>query len=123
MFPPVLSSDESKVLHNGQFFITKAAVDEKIDAIFMQLKTEIETLSAAAPHFPPSLLTTSGRVHRGEHLGPFPWRAMDCPRHFAGQDMFAFRTLLVWGSMEKVLLLDSITYHLTIGLSAVERWI
>lgn len=97
MQSPRLTASESKVLQDAQFFTTKASIDAKINDLFSVLKTLIEAENAEHAVLPAELLASPGRLYRGEHLGPLPWRALDCPRHFAGKDIFAFRTLLVWG--------------------------
>jgi hypothetical protein len=95
---PILDVDETKVLHDAHFFEVKAAIDAKINDLFAGLKNELTNLSQVfANQLPSDALSIAGRTYRGENLGGLPWRALDCPRVFAGEDMLAFRTLLVWG--------------------------
>lgn len=107
MLSPLLTSSESNVLQDAQFFITKTAIDAKINDLFAVLKNKIEAVNGSAAGFPPELSASPGRMHRGEHLGPLPWRALDCPRAFSGQDIFVFRTLLIWGR--------EFSFHLLLG--------
>jgi hypothetical protein len=98
MHSPSLSLSESNVLQDAQFFTTKAAIDAKINTLFGELKNKIEGSRAIVGDAHPGLWTTPGRMHRGEHLGDFPWRALDCPKSFQGKDILVFRTLLIWGN-------------------------
>ncbi len=98
MHSPRLSLSESNVLQDAQFFTTKAAIDAKINTLFAELKNKIEACQPANSKLPAEIWSTPGRIHRGEHLGAFPWRALDSPRCYAGTDIFVFRTLLVWGN-------------------------
>lgn len=91
-------STERKALANAEFFHTKSAIDVKINALFVELKAEIEKeLKSAFNALPEGFPTTGGRIHRGEHYGPFPWRAVDCPAGFKKDGFLAFRSLLLWG--------------------------
>jgi hypothetical protein len=97
MHSPSLSLSESNVLQDAQFFTTKAAIDAKINDLFSELKNKILDCQLENARLPQEIWTTAGRIHRGEHLGNFPWRAIDCPRAYNGKDIAVFRTLLVWG--------------------------
>jgi hypothetical protein len=95
---PYLEVDESNVLQDAHFFAVKSAIDAKLNAMFMVLKNELVGLNQRYSQIlPPLALSVEGRTYRGENLEGLPWRALDCPRVFAGADMFAFRTLLHWG--------------------------
>jgi hypothetical protein len=97
MHSPRLSLSESNVLQDAQFFATKAAIDAKINDLFSELKNKILGCQPENARLPQEIWSTPGRIHRGEHLGNFPWRAIDCPRAYNGKDIAVFRTLLVWG--------------------------
>ncbi len=98
MSSPILNSAEMLVLQDKAFFYTKATIDGKISDLFDALKREIESLVKENNNvLPNELFARPGRQYRGENLNALPWRALDCPRVFAGEDMFCFRALLVWG--------------------------
>lgn len=108
MSSPILSPAETIALQDSAFFITKATIDAKISDLFVALKLELENLlQSRGSALAPELLVLQGRQYRGEHLEHLPWRALDCPRHFAGEHMFCFRTLLVWGR--------EFSFHLLLG--------
>jgi hypothetical protein len=89
---------EQHALANAEFFLTKSVIDAKINALFGELKAEIEKeLKSASNSLPEGFPVTGGRIHRGEHYGAFPWRAVDCPAGFKKQGFLTFRTLLLWG--------------------------
>ncbi len=105
---PILNPIELRALHENEFFYTKAAIDAKISDLFGALKKEIEsTLQNTVFGLPPALSATPGRLYRGENLDHLPWRALDCPRLFSKEDMFCFRTLLIWGT--------SFSFHLLLS--------
>lgn len=108
MSSAILSPAETLVLHDSAFFITKATIDAKISDLFVALKLKVENLLQERPgSLAPALFAQPGRQYRGEHLDHLPWRALDCPRHFVGADMFCYRTLLIWGR--------AFSFHLLLG--------
>lgn len=115
MTTPILTPTEALVLQDSAFFLTKAAIDAKINDLFVALKHKIEALvDSRGSQLRNSLAAKPGRTYRGENLGHLPWRALDCPRHFEGADMFTFRTLLVWGrgfSFHLLLAGESLEHH------------
>jgi hypothetical protein len=108
MSTPILSSIEAQVLQNKDFFLSKASIDVKISDLFEALKHEIDLKLQTNPlNWPNELKAQPSRVYRGENLAHLPWRALDCPRFFEGEDMFTFRCLLIWGT--------SFSFHLLLG--------
>ncbi len=98
MTTPILTPSEALVLQDGAFFLTKATIDAKISDLFVALKHKIEAqIDSGESVLCAKWSVQPGRTYRGENLAHLPWRALDCPRHFEGADMFTFRTLLVWG--------------------------
>lgn len=112
MLSEILTPNEYRLLTDASLHAAKSAIDAKISDLFSALKTEIEAIHGSEGRFlPADVLRANGRHYRGEHLGDLPWRALDCPRCFAGPDMFAFRSLIVWG--------QGISFHLLVG----GRWL
>ncbi len=92
-----LSVDESNVLQDAVFFEKKAAIDVKIAANFKRMNKGIREMTVAAA-LPPSILASSGRLYKGNQFQHYlPWQASDAIRSFAGEDLFCFRAVMIWG--------------------------
>lgn len=107
---------ELDVLRNSEFFDFKARIDDKINALFGQLKAAISAeLDRVSAQLPPDFPMTGSRIYRGEHHGPYPWRAVDCPVGFHRNDHLAFRCLLLWG--------HHFSFHLLLSGIWLERYL
>ncbi|MEM7040425.1 MAG: hypothetical protein AAF570_25890 [Bacteroidota bacterium] len=89
------SAAERSVLSDAAFFRHKASADAKVQTLLHALRNRLQALPTY--DMPPELLERPGRTFRGENYKGLPWRAFDWPRHSAGQDLFIFRGLLLWG--------------------------
>ncbi|MEM0996783.1 MAG: hypothetical protein AAGN35_06880 [Bacteroidota bacterium] len=94
----LFDAQELDVLSDARFFESKLRIDAKITSLFSELKAGIEAdIAQTADRLPEGFPRSGSRIYRGEHHGPYPWRAVDCPAGFHGQDHLAFRCLLLWG--------------------------
>jgi len=97
--PPILfTADELRLVADRGFFPAKALVMAKVrgvlEAVHVGLKTDLVGLDLLTPlDFDPAKF----QFVKGEHLEAFPYQYLDFPKHFAGDDMFAFRSLFWWG--------------------------
>ena len=92
-----LKANEFKVLQDASFFETKAAIELKLFQHFRDLNQAIRLLNEAS-NLPQTLLETPGRRYAGNQFqGYLPWHASDAIRAFKGDDLFCFRTVLLWG--------------------------
>jgi hypothetical protein len=95
---PDFTSAELTALSDDAYFDLRIRTDNKIKEVFSQLKQKLEVVNLETP-FPLPEVWQSGpsKLHRGENYNGRPWRALDYPATFSPTDIFAFRTVLIWG--------------------------
>ncbi len=96
--PPILfTPGEIELLTDKQVFLAKARVTEKIrgllEDLYAGLRQELQNTTLLAP---PGFDHERCQFVKGEHLEHFPYQYLDFPKHFAGGETFAFRSLF-WG--------------------------
>lgn len=92
------TSAELTALSDDAYFDLRIRTDNKIKEVFSQLKQKLEVVNRSSNiALPPNALSGPSKLHRGENYEGRPWRAMDYPATFSKQDIFAFRTVLIWG--------------------------
>jgi hypothetical protein len=99
MIPVTFSKEEFELLNNKEVFQTKKKVVEKLTQAFGSLNHSLEKL---LPEFedvlPPEVVSSKGKISRGENYLGYPWMILDYPRVFKHEDVFAFRSLCWWGN-------------------------
>ncbi|MBM4125687.1 MAG: hypothetical protein FJ246_12185 [Nitrospira sp.] len=96
--PILLTPEERALVADGQFFAAKARIMRKVrgllDELHVGLTADLAGLELVAPErFDPATF----QFVKGEHLADCPYQYLDCPKHFSGDDKFAFRSLFWWG--------------------------
>lgn len=91
-----LSAAEMAALQDRDFLPLKHRVSAKIDAALLHLR-DLILPQLRASSLPPVLRDTPPKLSRGENYRQYAYRVLDCPRHFAGGDMLAFRSMVLWG--------------------------
>lgn len=94
----LFTSDEINLVADEGFFMAKARIMRKMRGLLEELHagltadvTGVELVAPAA--FDPSKF----QFVKGEYLEDCPYQYLDCPKHFSGNDKFAFRSLFWWG--------------------------
>ena len=93
------TEDEYNVMHDATFFIHKKKITDKLFRLLGNLNVEIENLLSQYDEvLPAAVLTSKGKVNRGENYEQLPYVILDSPRLFINGDVFAFRTMFWWGN-------------------------
>lgn len=89
---------ELAVLKDRDFLPIKQLVCTKIETWLMDLSKELGPMvKAGAAYLPKEVCDSSPKISRGENYHSYAYRVLDYPRFFSGQDMFTFRTVVLWG--------------------------
>ncbi len=95
-----LSPHELETLQDQDFFPLKFRICEKVEAQLQQLYQQItSTHKIDHPYF-----QTAGKLSKGENYQTYPYRVLDFPRYFSGDDMLLIRSMMLWG--------DAFSFHL-----------
>jgi hypothetical protein len=90
--------EEMVLVADRQFFPAKARIMAKVrqvlEAVQAGLKADLAGVELLAP---PGFDPAKVQFVKGEHLEQFPYQYLDCPKHFAGDEKFTFRSLFWWG--------------------------
>lgn len=96
--PESFTPDELALIADERFFQAKARVMAKVRGLLEALRPALaEELAGAALLAPPGFDPEKFQLVKGEHLDECPYQYLDCPKHFAGDEKFTFRTLFWWG--------------------------
>lgn len=102
-----LSAEESTLVQNAHWLLTKNNIIEKVVLLFGQLAPAIKnTLHSLPVPLPETILLPSPKISKGEKYEGLPWVILDFPRVFGKEETFAIRTFFWWGHF------FSITLHL-----------
>jgi hypothetical protein len=89
---------EVALLADRAFFTAKARISRKIRTTLERLHALLQDEVAQVPLLsPPGFDPAKFQFVKGEHLEACPYQYLDYPKHFAGDDIFTFRTLVWWG--------------------------
>jgi hypothetical protein len=95
-----LGFDQAEVglLADRAFFTAKARISRKIRTTLERLHALLQDEVAQVPLLsPPGFDPAKFQFVKGEHLEACPYQYLDYPKHFAGEEIFTFRTLVWWG--------------------------
>ena len=110
-----LSPAELSVICDKSFLMHKVSIGEKIIQLFQELKSGIKSDSPQVlTAFPPGLDLSGGKINRGENYNGLAWRALDYPSTIQKENIFLFRTLLLWG--------EGFFFHLILSGSYLEKY-
>lgn len=96
--PLRLDPAEVGLLADRTFFTAKARISRKIRATLERLHPLLRddvTQTRLLP--PPGFDLSKCQFVKGEHLEACPYQYLDYPKHFVGDEIFTFRTLVWWG--------------------------
>lgn len=95
---PLLSPEELAVLQDKTFMPLKYSVSKKMEGLLTDLRTTLsQELNQSQLPVPETLRKSDGKISRGENYHTYAYRVLDYPSTFDKQDIFSFRTLILWG--------------------------
>lgn len=89
-------------MSDADLLLRKRVIQDKVFQLLEKTQHEIDTIidQALSKHF------ASGKISRGENYRGLPYLILDHPAHFKIDDIFACRTMFLWGEF------FSVTVHL-----------
>ncbi len=99
-----LSTKEMQMVMSEEIIHTKIAVLQKVDCILNDCISRIDSI--LIQNLPESVKAqlVVPKISKGEQYLQMPYRILDCPRIFKGEDIFAVRTMFLWGNYFSVTL-------------------
>ena len=103
-----LSEEELRVVNDTHWILTKHAVTNKIYELFNEQVPLIrKTFDRQNGLYPEKLAFALPKISRGENYRGLPYVMLDYPALFEKDQIFAVRTMLLWGNFISVTLLLS----------------
>lgn len=110
MSDSVLSPAEWAVFQDKSFMPLKAAVCQQVESILADVHQDLKSVP-----FPEkieeAIRQSTPKLSKGENHHTYAYRVLDYPRVFAGEDMFLFRVMMLWGHHLSVHLIVRGTYQ------------
>lgn len=100
-----LSAEESTLVQNAHWLLTKNNIIDKVVMLFSQLIPPFQNALQQAK-LDSSITAVSPKISKGEKYEGLPWVMLDYPRYFGKENTWAIRTHFWWGHF------FSITLHL-----------
>lgn len=108
MLPDPIDPVELAVLKDRDFMPIKQRVARKLEAQLTRLGHGLlATAQQADSALPEVVFEAQPKLARGENYHSYAYRLVDFPRVFAGEDMLAFRSIVLWG--------HAVGYHLMLA--------
>lgn len=101
------SSEELQLAMNESVILTKNLIIQKVCRVWNMLAQQFKTVDLTG--LPEEIAVMAPKLSRGENYRGMPWVMLDYPRLFRKDEIFAIRTLFLWGHD------ISITLHLKGG--------
>ncbi|RYF82971.1 MAG: hypothetical protein EOO03_15700, partial [Chitinophagaceae bacterium] len=102
------SEFEAKLVNNSEWILTKHAIIQKVsDLLWTQVPAINECFIAGLPEQLQELTACRPKISRGERYRDLPWVILDYPAVFSKTNIFALRTMFLWGNFV------SVTLHLS----------
>jgi hypothetical protein len=92
-----LSQEELALATDARVMLVKGSVIGKVTALFDDLSGRQDAVLQTYSELIPEALGTPAKVSRGENYRGQPYVVLDNPRHFHPGDIFAIRTMFLWG--------------------------
>ncbi|MDX2247908.1 MAG: hypothetical protein SF052_14075 [Bacteroidia bacterium] len=93
-----LTDRERAVFADLDFMPLKAKVWEKMERLLAQLREALNLhLQTSPQHFAEAGIGMEGKISRGENYQTYAYRVLDYPAVFEKDDLFVFRTVILWG--------------------------
>lgn len=103
-----LTPDESALVENASWLLTKHRIIGKVYGVFGALSDAYSELIEDYKEFlPREVLSISPKIYKGEQYRQLPYVMLDHPRFFKHDDTFAVRSFFWWG--------NSFSIHLLLG--------
>lgn len=102
-----LSKEESELVCNADFILTKNRIIQKVYGLFGELSEEYKRYDSS---FTTEVLSVPPKISRGENYLGLPWVMLDYPRKFSNTDTFAIRSFFWWGKYFSITLQLQGTY-------------
>ncbi len=103
-----LSPTELSVFMDKSYMPLKFIVLTKMEALLNELRQKIiAEIHPVAKTFPPEFDVKTGKITKGENYQTYPYRVLDMPRVFKGNNIFTYRTVVLWG--------HHISFHLIVA--------
>ena len=98
-----LSAEESELVMNTRWILTKHIIIKKVFDLFGELN-EIYKVEAEPCHnlFPDNIKFQSGKISQGNNYQLLPYVILDYPAFFWKDRIFAIRTMFWWGNFFSV---------------------
>ena len=103
-----LSPEESSLVENSAWLLTKQRIIGKVYGLFGLLSEQYSAmLEGYAGFIPEEVPKVSPKIYKGEMYQQLPYVMLDHPRFFDQKDVFAIRTFFWWG--------NDFSIHLVLG--------
>ncbi|HEX5151361.1 MAG TPA: hypothetical protein VFW07_07925 [Parafilimonas sp.] len=94
-----LSKNESELVINSEFILTKNRIIEKVYTLFGLLSEDYKSqLLNNKVVLPSEALSSTPKIYKGENYLNLPYVMLDYPRVFLKEDVFAIRSFFWWGN-------------------------
>lgn len=94
-----LTPEESALVTNGNWLLTKQRVIGKVYGMFGMLSEKYGTILEGYQNYIPSeVLSVPPKIYKGEMYRQLPYVMLDHPRYFDQQHVFALRNFFWWGN-------------------------
>lgn len=93
---PQLTEAEMAVWQDRAFMPLKQRVWTKLERHLLATLDRLREYEGNQ-HLPREWLLTPGKISRGENYQDYAYRVLDFPRFSEGENLFLFRTMLLWG--------------------------
>jgi len=94
-----LSKNESELVINSEFILTKNRIIEKVYTLFGLLNEDYKKeLLTRESILPAEVFSFTPKIYKGENYLSLPYVMMDNPRVFLKDDIFAIRSFFWWGN-------------------------
>ena len=110
-----LEEQELAILEDENFLPMKAKVCLKVEGLLAELHTDlIELMSGYEPTEWPKIRQSKGKISRGENYHHYAYRVLDYPNVLTKDDMFLFRSMMLWG--------DAYSFHFILAGKYLEAF-
>ncbi|MBA3901915.1 MAG: hypothetical protein H0X62_17220 [Bacteroidetes bacterium] len=94
-----LTPQEKQIIFERDFFFTKAAVIQKVQILFAEVRQGLQKLVDEHPNILPEEVNKSHfKISKGENYKGLPYVILDYPAYYTKEDVFAFRAMFWWGN-------------------------
>jgi len=94
-----LSKNESELVINSEFILTKNRIIEKVYTLFGLLSEDYKIkLLSCKTILPSEVFSSSPKIYKGENYLNLPYVMLDYPRVFLKENVFGIRSVFWWGN-------------------------